>query len=1000
MFFLRLVLLALLYPLLACADGAGAARPRLDAAALNLRPYVQVLEDPSGRLSFEEASQPGRAADFKSVPGDTDLNFGYSPSTYWLRVHLAPDASAPPAWLLEVAYPSLDSVELYRQENGAVLRLAAGDREVFSARPSPHRNLIFPLKLPPGAETTVYLRVKSEGSLTLPLKLWAPDALHANDQRVYSLLAVYFGMLLALGLYNLLLYFSLRERIYLTYVAFVAWMAVAQLSMLGLGNQFIWPNWPAWGNVAVPVGFCLTGYFGALFTRQFLHTRATTPGFDKFIRVLQACFVLTALIPVFIAYRPAGIGTALFGAIFSVTAVACGLLALRRGQPGARLFLVAWTLLLLGVAMLGLRTMNWLPTNALTSYGMQIGSVLEMLLFSFALADRIHSERREKERAQAEALRAERIAKEALQRSEKDLEDRIAQRTAELAATTERSDKLATLLRLMCDNVPDMIWAKDREKRYLFANKALCEQLLGTEDTDEPLGKTDLFFAQRQRASRPDDPRWHTFGELCQDSDGITLERGQPSTFEEYGNVKGELLYLDVRKAPFVVETGEVIGTVGSARDITERKRIEAELEQHRHHLEDLVEQRTAALSIAKEAAEAANRAKTTFLAKMSHELRTPMNGIMGMTELALRRAVDAKQAEQLRKAQQASRHLLAIIGDILDITKIEAERLNLDIVEFRLATVFDSLRHLVAPLAREKGLAFAIDPAEGLVDLPLRGDPARLAQILANLCNNAVKFTDLGGVTVRAALAEDGPRQALIRFEVRDTGVGIANQDQARLFHDFEQSDNSMTRKHGGIGLGLALAKRLARMMDGDIGVASRLGEGSTFWFTARLDKAAEAEAAPASTGPKAEDRLRARHGGARILLAEDEPINMMVTRDLLEAVDLVVDSAENGAQALAMARDGHYDLILMDLQMPVMNGIEATRALRALPGGDKIPILALTANAYAEDRRMCLEAGMNDHLGKPVPPNRLFEALLTWLERADRDASRPNLKSDPTAP
>jgi CheY-like chemotaxis protein len=256
------------------------------------------------------------------------------------------------------------------------------------------------------------------------------------------------------------------------------------------------------------------------------------------------------------------------------------------------------------------------------------------------------------------------------------------------------------------------------------------------------------------------------------------------------------------------------------------------------------------------------------------------------------------------------------------------------------------------------------------------------------NLSNNAVKFTDLGGVAVRAALAEDGPRQVLIRFEVSDTGVGIANEARSRLFLNFEQSDNSMTRKHGGIGLGLALAKRLASMMGGDIGVTSRLGEGSTFWFTARLDKAAKSVPAPAGAEPRADDRLRARYGGARILLAEDEPINMTVTKELLEAVGLVVDCAENGAQALAMARDGHYDLILMDLQMPVMNGIEATRALRALPDGDKVPILALTANAYAEDRRLCLEAGMNDHLGKPVPPNRLFEALLTWLERADRDA------------
>ncbi|MDP1652933.1 MAG: 7TM diverse intracellular signaling domain-containing protein [Rhodocyclaceae bacterium] len=692
---LRALLVFLLLAASIFAEAQVTARVTQGTTSLPLRPYIEVLEDSSGRLEFADVDRPEMAERFQHVPGTTDLNFGYSRSTYWLRLRLAPEADAPAHWLLEIAYPSLDHIELFARKGADLTRQSTGDLQPYPARPFAHRNLVFPVDLTPGAAQTLYLRVSSAGSLTLPATLWSPAALHAHDQGVYSLLALYFGMLLALGLYNLLLYFSLRDRIYLTYVAFVASMALAQGSMFGLGNQFVWPDSPAWGNVALPVGFCLTGFFGTMFARLFLNTKQTTPGFDKLLQFLQLCFVLTALTAAFYSYSAGGIGTAVFGIAFSATALASGLLVLKRGQPGAGLFLTGWTLFLMGVVLLGLRTLDWLPTNLLTTYGMQIGSALEMLIFSFALANRIHVLRREKERAQAAALQAERLAREALQQSEKMLEERIAQRTAEL--------------------------------------------------------------------------------------------------------------------------------------------------EHHRHHLEQLVEERTTALSIAKEAAEAANRAKSVFLANMSHELRTPMNGIMGMTDLALRRAADAKQVDYLNTVKQSAQHLLGIINDILDISKIEAERLTLENVEFKLAAVLESLTVLVGPAATEKGLKLTIDIPADLAKLPLQGDPLRLGQILLNLTSNAVKFTAAGSVTIAVSLAEDNSQNVLLRCEVRDTGIGIAADDRARLFLPFVQADGSSTRKYGGTGLGLAISKRLAQLMGGDIGVESQMGSGSTFWITARLEKAGQ---------------------------------------------------------------------------------------------------------------------------------------------------------------
>jgi PAS domain S-box-containing protein len=418
--------------------------------------------------------------------------------------------------------------------------------------------------------------------------------------------------------------------------------------------------------------------------------------------------------------------------------------------------------------------------------------------------------------------------------------------------------------------------------------------------------------------------------------------------------------------------------------DITERKAAEAELDTYRHHLEQIVATRTTELAAAKDAAEAANTAKSTFLANMSHELRTPMNGVMGMVDMALRRATDPQQIDWLNKSKSSAQHLLGVINDILDISKIEADRLTLETIHFKFGEVLKNLLSLLGHKAQEKQIKLLVDLDPEVPHQAFLGDPLRLGQILLNLTVNALKFTEHGSITVRARLLEDQPNDVLLRIEVADTGIGITPEQQQRLFTAFEQADGSMTRKYGGTGLGLAISKRLVQLMGGEIGVVSAPGQGSTFWFTVRLDKTTDAGTpAPTFTGKTAEERLLEEYAGTCILLAEDEPINQEVSRGLLEDVGLVVDLAGDGLQALALAKQNTYTLILMDMQMPNMNGVEATLAIRALPDYAQTPILAMTANAFEEDRQVCLDAGMNDHIAKPVDPGRLYETLLAWLKK-----------------
>ncbi len=453
-------------------------------------------------------------------------------------------------------------------------------------------------------------------------------------------------------------------------------------------------------------------------------------------------------------------------------------------------------------------------------------------------------------------------------------------------------------------------------------------------------------------------------------------------------SIEASLVAKDGRQVPFVLsgvrfEAQNRSYVMGIGTDITERKQAEAELEQHRHHLEALVSSRTAELERAKDAAEGASLAKSAFLANMSHEIRTPMNAILGMASILRRGNVSAEQAEHLRQIETAGRHLLKVINSILDLSKIEAGKFVMEEAPVAVAGLLGNVRSILNERARAAGILLHVECAPFPPNL--QGDPTRLQQALLNYAANALKFTERGSVTLRAVKQQENGQSLLVRFEVQDTGVGIPAEILPRLFSAFEQADNSTTRKYGGTGLGLAITRRLAELMGGEVGVDSTPGVGSTFWFTARLKKKDSRPAAmPPAPTIDAERRLRQRHHGRRILFVDDDPMNLAVAQFLLVDSGLQVDTAEDGVQAVRRARETSYALIVMDMQMPVLDGLEATRQIRQLPGYAQTPILAMTANVFADDKARCVAAGMNDFLFKPIDPERVFERLLEWLDRS----------------
>ena len=548
-------------------------------------------------------------------------------------------------------------------------------------------------------------------------------------------------------------------------------------------------------------------------------------------------------------------------------------------------------------------------------------------------------------------------------------------------------EALAARLHEIIQMMPVGLFIKDPEGRVTLMNSA-CEAQFGFTLAQLNSDATPFNFTPPQL-------------EVFRARDQQAFEAGAMIDYvETVHNAKlGRDLHMRTIKKPVYNDRGEPEYLIAMMVDITDSIRTEQQLRELNEHLEERVQQRTGQLDSAKKVAEEASLARGQFLANMSHEIRTPMNGVIGMAYLALKTDLNPRQRDYIEKIRFAGEHLLGIIDDILDFSKIEAGKLEVEMVAFTLDHVIQTLTTVVAPKAATKDLAlvFELDPA-----LPhaLQGDPLRLGQVLINYTNNAIKFSEQGQITIRIDNIDDRDDNCLLRFQVCDNGIGLTEAEKGKLFQSFQQADTSTTREYGGTGLGLAICKQLAQLMGGDVGVDSRPGRGSCFWFTARVGKldqaqaAAQAQASLALAAPAraAGAPATARLEGARILLVEDNTFNQQIALEMLEEGGCAVCLAQNGLEALDLLAKTPFDLVLMDVQMPVMDGLQATRLVRLDPRLTGLRVLAMTATATSEDRDRCMEAGMDDFISKPIQPALLFDTVARWLpERTPAPAAAP---------
>ncbi|NTV13964.1 MAG: response regulator [Desulfobulbaceae bacterium] len=1074
----KLVLLVVTYLLMfitlnAPADAAPplVVQPGISSYPVGL--HLDFLEDTSRALTFHQASSPDFAGEYHPSTSEKP-NLGFTSSVYWARLQIQGEMVNTEPWLLEIAYPLLDSISLFLpQPDGSYLEKKAGDQFPFANREVKNRNFIFSLPQPLSEATPIYLRFQTESSFTLPLTIWSKSAFDQKDHDDQIGLGIYYGFILVMILYSAMMLVSLRDANYFYYLFFIISFGSYQIIMNGSAYEYLWPNQVWWNNYSMPVAVAFAAMGVGLFARSFLTLADYSPVLDKTLLILSGLCLTSAACDLMGHYAIAIRSSSLLAMIIMFTSLLSGVVCWQKRYQPARWFMIAWSMFFLGVILNALRAFGVLPANFLTLSGPQYGSAMTLMMLAFALTHRV------------------------------DL----------MKATAEKAQKQ---YQTIFENAKEGIFRSSITGDLLLANPALAG-IFGYESPEEMI------------ASQPNLNKFYAIPEQRQELLEMVTAKGSVAGFEaKILRRDGSIIHVEINANLIKNEKGEPQYLEGILADVTGRRKAEE-------------------MRLACDSAEAANKAKSAFLATMSHEIRTPMNGIIGMTGLLLDSQLGTNQRDYAETIRTSAESLLTIINDILDFSKIEAGKFDLENVDFDLRHTLEEVHDLLILRARQKNIRFTITIDPNIPSL-LFGDPGRLRQIIINLADNAIKFTSQGEVAVDVKLQSKDESEAILLLSVTDTGIGIPASLTTKLFEPFTQIDTSSTRKVGGTGLGLSISKQLVEIMGGQIGLESSEGIGTKFWFTTKLrrQQAKQKDAGIIQTlawghdshillvdesaqhrdylgrllaswgyrrvvtmagglqeivaklcqarqnedpfqivfldqqvlgqgtasllneirtdpslretrlalitaaedqvdsgictikgfdgylpKPLEEESLRdflrtlsdgrrnnthpgnpfnrhslgeSRRRKTNILLVEDNQINQKVSIAILTRLGCLTQLASNGREALNALCNNSFDLILMDCEMPEMDGYEATRQIRRREEtlgnhAERAIIIAMTAHAMAGAREKCLAAGMDDFLSKPVAPEKLAEVLQKWLEAEVQVEPPPPLAEGPEA-